>query len=298
MTLAATWRRLGAAALVAALLAGCSPVSILNVLAPTGNLEIRPAVAYGEHPRQRLDTYTPREAAEPRPVVVFFYGGGWDSGSRGSYLFVAEALASRGFVVVVPDYRVYPEVVFPAFLDDSAAAVAWTVRNAHAIGGDPSRVFLMGHSAGAHIAAMLSLDPQYLARSGLTPAAISGFIGLAGPYDFLPLKEERLKIIFAPPEAIARTQPINFVRPGAPRAFLAAPGTDDRVNPGNTVRLSAKLRAAGVPVTEQSYAGLNHYTIVAALSVALRGSYPLLDDIERFVRANAKGAATAPRPAS
>jgi acetyl esterase/lipase len=289
MTDIAYRRRLGAAAVVAALaavlLAGCSPATILNALAPTGNLELRLAVPYGEHPRQRLDTYTPRAAAEPRPVVVFFYGGGWDSGSRESYLFVAEALASRGFVVVVPDYRIYPEVVFPAFLDDSAAAVAWAVRNARAIGGDPGRVFLMGHSAGAHIAAMLALDPQYLARAGLTPAALSGFIGLAGPYDFLPLKEPQLKIIFAPPETLARTQPINFVAPGAPPAFLAAPATDDRVSPGNTVRLSARLRAAGVPVTEQSYADLNHYTIVAVLSVPLRDSYSVLDDIERFVRA-------------
>lgn len=296
MTIAAHWRRLGAAALLAALLAGCSATSLLNALAPTEGLEIRRGIAYGEHPRQRLDTYRPREAAEPRPVIVFFYGGSWETGSRASYLFVAEALASRGFVVVVPDYRIYPEVVFPAFLDDGAAAVAWAARHAHEIGGDPGRLFVMGHSAGAHIAAMLAFDPQYLGRSGLTPAALRGLIGLAGPYDFLPLKNETLKRIFAPPESLARTQPINFVTPAAPPALLATPEVDSEVSPGNSARLSQKLRAAGVPVTELRYPELNHYTVIGVLSVPLRASHPLLDAIERFVRQNEKGAARTPRP--
>jgi acetyl esterase/lipase len=277
------WRIL-AALLLAAALSGCSAVSVLNALVPTDGLEIRGAIAYGDNPRQRLDVYRPRDASGARPVIVFFYGGSWDSGSRESYLFVAEALVSRGFVVVVPDYRVYPEVVFPGFLEDAASAVAWTKRNAARFGGDPAKVFVMGHSAGAHIAAMIALDPQFLAREGLTPAALSGFIGLAGPYDFLPLKNETLKRIFAPPETIARTQPINFVTAAAPPALLASPETDSSVSPGNSQRLAARLREKGVSVTELRYPKLNHYTIVGSLAAPLRGGEPLLDEIERFVR--------------
>jgi acetyl esterase/lipase len=275
--------RAAAALLLAAALAGCSPISVLNAFAPTGALEIRSGIPYGSLPRQKLDVYRPREGPEPRPVIVFFYGGSWDSGTRESYLFAAEALASRGFVVVVPDYRIYPDL-FPVFLEDAAAAVAWTRANASQIGGDPRRLFLMGHSAGAHIAAMLALDSQYLARAGLSPSMLAGWIGLAGPYDFLPLTSARLKEIFAPEETIARTQPINFVTPGAPPALLATGETDPTVSPGNSQRLAAKLRAAGVPVTEKRYPDLNHYTIVGALSVPLRGSYRVLDDVEAFVK--------------
>lgn len=274
-----------AGALVAAALCGCSATAVLNALAPTGGLEISRDVAYGKLGRQKLDVYRPREGAAPRPVVVFFYGGSWETGSRDAYLFVGEALASRGFVAVVPDYRIFPEVRFPSFLEDAAAAVAWAKRHAAEYGGDPERVFVMGHSAGAHLAAMVALDPQFLAREGLTPAALSGFIGLAGPYDFLPLKRETLKAIFAPQETIARTQPINFVTASAPPAFLATGETDAEVSPGNSLRLAAKLREKGVAVTERRYPSVNHYTIIGALSVPLRGSYPVLDDVAAFVKA-------------
>ena len=276
--------RILAAALLLAALAACSATSILNVLSPTGDLDIRRDVAYGSLPRQKLDVYRPREGAGPRPVIVFFYGGSWDSGSRDGYLFVGEALASRGFVAVVPDYRIYPEVVFPGFVEDAATAVAWAKRHAAEIGGDPGRVFVMGYSAGAHLAAMVAFDKQYLAREGLAPSALSGLIGLAGPYDFLPLKSERLKTIFAPEGTIARTQPINFVSADAPPTLLATGENDTTVSPGNSVRLAAKLREKGVPVTELRYPSLTHYTIVGALAAPLRGDEPLLDDIERFVR--------------
>lgn len=274
-----------AALALAALLAGCSATTLLNVLAPTGDLDIRRDVAYGELPRQKLDVYRARESTGARPVVVFFYGGSWDSGERANYLFVAEALASRGFVAVVPDYRVYPEVTFPGFLEDAAQAVAWAQRNAREIGGDPSRVFLMGHSAGAHIAAMLALDPQFLGRQGLAPSKLAGFIGLAGPYDFLPLRNETLKKIFAPQDTIARTQPINFVSAASPPALLVTGETDSAVSPGNTQRLAARLREKGVAVTELRYKDYNHYTIIGVLAAPLRGGEPLLDEIERFVRA-------------
>lgn len=275
------------AALLAAclplLLAACSVASVVNALVPTGALEIRHDLPYGEHPRQRLDAYRPRAQADgaTSPVVVFFYGGSWQGGNRGQYLFAAEALASLGFVVIVPDYRVYPEVVFPAFVEDGARAVAWARRHAPELGGDPARLFLMGHSAGAHIAALLALDPQYLDGAGESTKDLAGFIGLAGPYDFLPLESEVLRRIFAPPGRLASTQPINFVRGGEPPALLVTGEEDGIVNPGNTARLAARLRQHGSRVEERRYAGFNHYTLVGYLAAPVRDER-LMRDIARF----------------
>lgn len=277
-------RRFALAALAAGFLAACSPMGVLNTLVSTGGLVQDRSIAYGTHPRQVLDTYRPAEPGAPRPVVVFFYGGSWDSGNRGSYLFVAQALAARGIIAVVPDYRVHPEVVFPTFLEDAAAAVAWTRANAARLGGDPAKIHVMGHSAGAHIAAMLALDPQWLAPHGMRPRDLAGLIGLAGPYDFLPLKNDTLRRIFAPESTIARTQPINFVTREAPRALLATGTTDESVSPGNSERLARKLREAGVTVTELRYPELGHISIVGVLAAPFQGRSPLVGEIERFVK--------------
>jgi acetyl esterase/lipase len=265
--------------------AACSPARVVNALVPTDALVATRDIAYGEHPRQRLDLYEPRGGEAPaagRPLVVFFYGGSWDSGERAQYLFVAEALVSRGFVVAVPDYRVYPEVVFPAFVEDGAQAVAWARRNARDHGADPDRIFVMGHSAGAHIAAMLAFDAHYLAAVGESPATIAGLVGLAGPYDFLPLTDERLKIIFAPEATIARTQPITFVRGGEPPALLITGDSDRTVSPGNTERLARRLREVGARVIDVREAGLSHLTVVGYLAAPLRRN-SLLEEIAAFV---------------
>lgn len=176
----------------AALLAAHSPLRLLNALTPTNTFRLFADIPYGPGERQVLDVYLPARVArdwptEPNagaPVVVFFYGGSWQSGKRNDYLFVGEALASRGFVAVVPDYRTYPATTFPGFIDDAARAVAWARGHAAAFGGDPRRVFLMGHSAGAQIAALLATDGRYLAASKMRNSEIAGVIGLAGPYDF------------------------------------------------------------------------------------------------------------------
>lgn len=274
-------------ALAAALLpvaAGCSPARLVNAIVPKDGFEYVEGIGYGSLPSQRLDAYIPRDPVAPsRPVVVFFYGGSWQDGERGDYLFVGEALASCGFVAVLPDYRKYPEVRFPGFVDDGAMAVAWARRNAGRFGGDPARVHVMGHSAGAHIAAMLALDGRYLAGHGLGPGSLAGLIGLAGPYDFLPLSSARLERIFAPADGLASTQPVNFASAAAPPSFLATGDSDTTVRPRNTVSLAARLRDAGVRVTERSYPGLNHFTIVGALAAPLRSRYPVLGDIRAFV---------------
>jgi len=217
---------------------------------------------------------------------VFFYGGSWQEGNKETYRFLGAALAAQGVVTIIPDYRVYPEVRFPVFLQDCAAAVAWARTNAQKFGGDPSRLVLMGHSAGAYNAAMLALNPAYLGAVGLNPQHdIAGFIGLAGPYDFLPLHDQVLATIFGPPENLPRTQPINFVTPGAPPAYLAAGLRDTTVDPANSKRLAAKLRAAGDTVQERYHPHLNHTLIIGTTSQLLGFLAPVLPNCLVFIHA-------------
>jgi acetyl esterase/lipase len=167
--------------------------------------------------------------------------------------------------------------------------VAWAKHYAQDYGGNPDRLVLMGHSAGAYIAAMLALNPSYLAAQGLSPGRdISGFIGLAGPYDFLPLHDPVIKTIFGPPDELARTQPINFVSPGAPPAFLAAGLRDTTVDPQNTARLAAKLRAAGDDVQVKFFRRLDHKMIAGALSPLLSFMAPVLPDCRGFIESVTK----------
>ena len=265
-----------------AALPACSPVDILNATIPRGAATVTRDVAYGPLDRQRLDVYRPNAAGAAPPVVVFIYGGSWKTGSRGDYLFVAERLARLGCVAVVPDYRLYPEVRFPTFIEDAARAVAWTQARVADLGG--GRVFVMGHSAGAHIAAMVAINPAYLAAAGGDPAKLAGLIGISGPYDFLPITDPDIIPIFAGSDP-AVTQPITFVHPGAPPAFLATGDADRTVNPDNTSHLAAALRRVGTRVDERHYAGVGHVGIITAFAPLFSGNAPVADDVGRFIRA-------------
>lgn len=275
----------GALAGGAALLGGCSPLALVNAFVPSETYRRESGLAYGDHPRQRLDVYRPAETSGAAPVVAFFYGGNWNAGERGSYLFAGEALASKGFVTVIPDYRLYPDVRFPDFLADCASAVRWTLEHAARYGGDSRRVFLMGHSAGAYNAAMLALDPQYLRAAGVEPRRIHGLIGLAGPYDFLPLTGPVSKAVFGFPDTPIATQPIHFASRDDPPALLITATDDDVVDPGNSARLAARLRSLGVAAREIVYPGLSHTRLVGALAAPLRGTAPVLEDVAAFVEA-------------
>lgn len=277
------WRLLFST-LVLSLLAACSPLKVLNSLTPGSTFIKTRDIAYGSDPRQKLDVYQPRQAVPGAPVVVFFYGGSWNSGSRSDYDFVGEALASRGMVVVLADYRLYPQVRYPAFLEDAARAVAWTHDHIGEFGADPRRLYLMGHSSGAYNVAMLALDSRLLGQVGLTPQIIKGWIGLAGPYDFLPIRNPEVRPVFFYPDSPPDSQPINHVSRGAPPALLIASSEDSLVNPQrNTGGLASKLRAAGVPVQEFYFSRTGHATLVAALSRPLRGLAPVLDRVSGFV---------------
>ncbi|MBW4092838.1 MAG: alpha/beta hydrolase, partial [Proteobacteria bacterium] len=259
-------RRTALPVLLLMLLAACSPVGVLNALAPQAGVAVHDDIAYAAGPRHALDVYAPTRPAADAPVVVFFYGGGWEDGNRGMYRFVGATLAARGVVTVIPDYRLYPEVRFPAFMHDAAAAVAWTRAHVGAYGGDPDRLFLMGHSAGGQIATLLALDGTYLHAVGMTPRDIVGVIGLAGPYDFLPLHSATLKAIFGPRAERPLSQPIRYVTPDAPPMLLAAGTADHTVDPGNTRRLAARLRADDVPVEVRFYRGIGHRLLIGGFS--------------------------------
>jgi len=222
---------------------------------------------------------------------VFFYGGSWREGAKGDYKFVAVSLARQGVLAVVPDYRVYPAVQYPGFVQDGAAAVAWTFAHIASYGGDPARLFVMGHSAGAYIAAMLALDPAFLAADGVNRDALSGAIGLAGPYDFLPIEDPDVIPIFAVPDQQA-TQPIDHVDGHNPPMLLAAGTEDTTVLPRNTTRLAARIRAAGGAVTEKLYPGVGHIGVVIAIAPLFRAKAPVLDDMLTFIRQPAAAIST------
>ncbi|MFC5548648.1 alpha/beta hydrolase [Massilia aerilata] len=278
---------IAASLLLALTLAACSPLAVVNAVSPNGAAQLAEGIRYGAGERHLLDVYRPKGEAGLAPVIVFFYGGNWVSGDRKDYAFVGRALAARGYVVVVPDYRLYPKVSYPDFLDDAAQAVAWTERSIGAYGGNPRQVFLMGHSAGAYNAAMLALDGRWLGRQGLRPDSLRGWIGLAGPYDFLPVQNPTARPVFHFPDTPADSQPVEHVGASAPPALLVAAKEDKLVNPvRNTGGLAARLRGAGVPVREIYYDGVGHATLVASLSASLQRLAPTLDAVDAFVRSD------------
>ena len=275
---------MAASAVVLGGIVACSPLRALNALSPGRDLRAEAGVAYGNNARHKLDIYAPEKGAAAAPVVVFFFGGNWNSGERDKYAFVGRALASRGYVVVIPDYRLYPEVRYPDFLDDSAQAVAWTSREIARYGGDPKRLFVMGHSAGAYNAAMVALDASYLDKQGMRSSDLRGWIGLAGPYDFLPIENPETKPVFHFPDTPRASQPINHVGKQSPPALLIAARDDKLVNPvRNTGNLANKLRASGVSVEEIYYDSVSHTTLVASLAAPLRTLAPTLDAVAQFI---------------
>ncbi|MFN7128941.1 MAG: alpha/beta hydrolase [Brevundimonas sp.] len=260
----------------------CSPLSLLNSLGPrdAGARRVARDIAYGDDARQRMDLYAP-SAPGPYPTLVFFYGGGWDSGSRDLYGWAAQALAAQGFVVALPDYRLAPQAVFPAFIEDAAAATARTADIAAAHGGDPDRLGVLGHSAGAHLAMMIALDRRYMEAVG-RPGLIKAAAGLAGPYDFLPLDAGAARNAFGRAPDPTLTQPVTFVRPDAPPIWLGHGTEDVVVHAEDTTILDQRMRAAGGQSEAKLYPGLDHADLVATLSPLFRKKATVLADVTGF----------------
>jgi acetyl esterase/lipase len=271
-------------ALAALAVAGCTPLTAFDTLVPKDpgvELVVKDA-AYGPDPRQRIDVYRPRHASAKRmPVIIFFYGGSWSSGSKSGYAFVGRALAARGFLVAIPDYRLVPQVRYPEFVKDGADAVRWVVRSAAQLGGDPDRLVIAGHSAGAYNGAMLAYDSRWL---GPDQRRVRGFIGLAGPYDFLPFTGAVTRSAFEGTKDLQSTQPAFFVRKGAPPALLATGSRDRTVFPRNSDALAARLRAVGSPVVRQRYQNVGHVGLLTAIARPFRDRAKVLDGMSLFAR--------------
>ena len=241
-------------------------------------------VAYAPGPRHRLDVYVPVPGEGPAPIAVFFYGGGWTFGDKEMYRFLGRSLARQGVLVIIPDYRVYPPAVFPDFLADAAQAVGWSKLHGTDYGGDPARLYLVGHSAGAYIAAMLALDPSLLRSAGINSHTdIAGTVGISGPYDFVP-DTPVLETIFGVGAQVPRTQPITYADGRSAPMRLITGDADTTVQPGNTLRLAARIQAAGGSVQTLVYPGIGHEIIVGAFAPSLDFIAPTLRDTAEFIQ--------------
>lgn len=241
-------------------------------------------VPYGDDPRHRLDIYLPQRQRVVS-TILFLYGGGWVSGARWYYRLLGRSLAGRGHLVIIPDYRLFPQVRFPDFNADAARALHWTHANILRLGGHPSRLFVMGHSAGAHIATTLALDPRYLEVHDLSPGHIAGIVGLAGPYTLDPLKWQGVRDIFAPSaDAPQSARPIKLARAGTPPMLLLHGARDRVVGPRASVLMADALRRAGSPARAEIYPGLGHTGVLTSLLPGMRWRAGVLAHAEAFLR--------------
>lgn len=243
------------------------------------------AVPFGEH-GQTLDVWRAVDArdGDKRPVLIFWHGGGWVKGARQDYAFAGRAFAQQGFVVVVPDYRKVPQVRFPAFVEDAADAVAWTRDNIARFGGNADAIGFSGHSAGAHTAVLLALDPRWLTAAGVDPGIVKAVVGLSGAYDFYPFTTKRsIDAMSAYPDPKV-TQPIAFARADAPPMLLITSSEDTTVRPRNAINLTARLKQQGAVAEMINYQGLDHEEVVMALSKPFRSKGPVLADSTRFLK--------------
>lgn len=269
-------------------LGACSSgLHLVNAVVPSDGYKQSADIAYGTSTRQMLDIYRPsgqRDASEGnRPVVIFFYGGSWKNGERGQYRFIGEALTRRGIFVVIPNYRLHPEVRFPSFVEDAAKSVRWTRDNIARFGGDPSRIFIAGHSAGAHIASLVAVEQNYLKAEDLTYKSLCGVIGLAGPYAFNPLQYRSTRAVFEHLEDGDDARPIARLDGTAP-PFLLLHGQDDTtVSPRNSEEFGQALSRQKTPATTEFIPDTGHVGLLLALARPFEGDSPLADRIARFI---------------
>lgn len=277
--------RAAALLLASAVLPSCSAVDALNATISTSGVAITHDIAYRPGAKGGLDIYRPTGIATTTglPLVVFIYGGSWQSGSKDQYPFVAAPLARAGMVVAVPNYRLYPEIQYPTFIEDCAQAVAFARAHATEWGADPARVFVVGHSAGGYNALMLATDPKYLAAQGMKPGDLAGVVALAGPADFLPIKEDDIKLVFGAAFTSPDTQPINHVDGRNPPILLLHGDADDTVYVRNSTALDKKIKVAGGPVELKIYPGIGHIGIITSFAPLFQSKSPALADTVAFI---------------
>lgn len=260
--------------------AACAPVTLLNSITPSGSYKLAKDIAYGELDRQKYDIYVPDEPRADAPVIVFVYGGSWDSGNKGMYKFVAEAFASKGYTIVIPDYRLYPDVTYPAFVEDTADAVAATARRY-----PDQTVVLVGHSAGAYNAVKVTVDHSYLDARGIDACeTIAATVGLAGPYGDPPMVEEPFITIF-PDKLTKDDAPINHIDGVKPPLFLAIGDKDTTVAAQHGITLAERINGVGGKVINKVYPDLNHTDVIKVLSRFFDDGSELKTDVLDYIAA-------------
>ncbi len=282
-----TTRRIGNRLVLAAsmlALGGCATVffAAVDKLEYARNVTERDRIVFDAQRGLALDAYAPG-GAQAEPVVVFFYGGSWSEGKRHWYRYVGDALANRGVVVFIPDYRKYPDVRFPAFMRDAARAVAWVRAHAAEFGGDPRHIYVMGHSAGGQIAALLACDQRYLGAVGMKPRDLAGMIGVAGAYAFLPFVDDEPEIFGDDAKGRYDSQPINFVDGDEPPMLLLQGTDDDEVQPSNAQAMAERAQAMDGTATLKLYPDVGHNAILLALARGRQAHIPTLHDILVFI---------------
>jgi acetyl esterase/lipase len=273
------------AARVAALRSALSPFTMLNLLVPRTGYAVHRGLAFGMGPRQRLDVYVPHGLTAPAPVLLFFYGGGWQGGDRTNYLAFGQAFASAGIVTAVADYRLYPQVKYPGFVEDAAGALAWLRGHAGEYGGDPQCLFVSGHSAGAYNAVMLASEPKFIERHGGGLDWMRGVIGIAGPYNFLPMSDPIYVDMFHGTNN-TDSMPVYHVDGRRSPMLLVTGGEDSTVAPSNTRSMAAKLKSFGSEVREIHYRGVGHVGVILSLVPGFRRITRLRQDMIDFIRSH------------
>jgi acetyl esterase/lipase len=273
-------------------LSACSRLEILNSAAPDSGYTLSQNIVYDSNTGEKLDIYAPPGSANA-PVVVFFYGRRWEQGIKTDYKFVGQALAARGFVAVIPDYRLYPQVKYPDFLYDCAHAVEWVHSHIGGYGGSPAKIVLMGHDAGAYNAAMLTLDQEFLSKVGGNRSWVRGMIGMSGPYDFLPMTDPDLRDLFGPPENFEKTQPVLYADGSNPPLLLMYGDKDQNIPPQNSISLYNRVTRAGGPVTKINFPNFDHGKILDVVASSFQGNANVMNNVEDFVRQVTTGA---PKP--
>ncbi|CAN5643783.1 alpha/beta hydrolase [soil metagenome] len=284
-----TWQRLarrlslGISGVIGALLAtSCSPLRLAEALMVGDHFVQTVDIPYSEGEMHRLDVYTPRGARGQSPVIVFLYGGRWQNGSRDQYRLLGDALTRRGVVVVVPDYRLYPDTIFPGWVEDGAQAVLWTQQNIQSFGGDPSSIFIVGHSAGAHTAVLLGLDERWLRGAGVDPQVVQGIVSIAGPVD-TSWTDPDVQALMGPQDGWPATYPASHLRPDAPPILLLHGEGDRTVSATNSTRLAARLHDRGGCARAILYPRVGHVEIVLTLAAPWLRRAPVRENILSFL---------------
>lgn len=264
------------------LITACTDAGIaaINLPARLADVDRELDTVFAPDKELSLDVYCPFNDEMDRPVIVFFYGGSWQTGDKADYRFIGSELAAQGFVTVIPNYRKSPDHRFPAFIEDGAEAVAWVMDNLDQLGGGD--VYLMGHSAGAHIAATLGINEAFLAAHEIEASTLAGVIGLAGPYDFTPRDDDIVAVFAGAPEDA--THLARQVSGDEPPMLLQWGEADSLVGPQNHQRLAAALAEKNVCYRVKTFEGLGHIDLITAFSWIYRDHWPVRDETVTFLR--------------